>query len=202
MRHNIAILGLPRSGKTTKAREMFINFAGSSIFINTQNENYFDIEGITNIRDFKQWNPAIRRCVISPDNRADLMAFIDKLFANQQKSKSQIQPIRIIIDEIFHYQNSQDDKYRLQKLVVDGLRWNIQTIITAHMPTMVDSKIYKNIHLYYFFELNNAIYDYFKKTWRIDLFPFSQYLSEPGKYHYILYDMRRFYKSGDAIAKK
>jgi hypothetical protein len=108
----------------------------------------------------------------------------------QQKSR-QLIPIRIIIDEVWAYQRvSPDALLWLEKLMVDGLRWNIQTVITAHTPTMVESTIYKNVHVWYFFKLNNAIYKYFKRDWQIDLFQYKDYLNTP--YNYLIYDGNEF----------
>lgn len=190
MKHNIAILGLPRSGKTTKAKEFFMRFGGYSIFINTQNEKYFDdVPGLVKLFKFTDYRMQSKRVLIEVMNDADLIPFIEKLFKTQQKSKV-MQPVRIIVDEIWRYQDYGLET--LKKLVVDGLRWNIQTVITAHTPTMVHPHIYKNVSIYYFFRMNNALYDYFKTTWRIDLFTYSNYLNTP--YNYILYDGSDFYK--------
>lgn len=202
MKNNIAICGMPRSGKTTKAMQLFNSFPGIAIFANTQWENYFP--GVVTIQDFKQWNIKERRTVINPHDRAGLIPFIESLFKTQMDSKAGMQPIQIIIDEVFHYQDEGENAlYTLRKLAVDGLRWNIQMIITAHMPQMVDAKIYKNVHVYYFYELNSATYDYFKKIWRIDLYPYAPFLAEAGKYNYLIYDMRHFYKGyGNTVKNK
>jgi hypothetical protein len=191
LKQNLAIYGLSRSGKTTKAKEFFDTFTpdGCAIFVNSQFENYFGVPGV----DWDKWTITAPKTVIEPMDRAGLTGFIEKLFKIQQKSK-QKKPIRIIIDEVFLYMDYKGAEDAVIKLCVDGLRWNIQTIITAHMPHLISYKIHKNIHVVYFFQLNPGIYDYFSRVYKIDMFQFETYLSAPGAYNYIMYDMRTFYK--------
>jgi len=188
MKENIAIIGLPRSGKTTKAKEFFENFNGCTLFVNTQHENYFSEYRI--IYKHTDFSTKFDKTVWNIMHNADLITFIKALMDRQMKSK-QLVPIRIIIDEIFRYQDCAPDAVQtLQMLMVDGLRWNIQTVITIHIPTMVKANIYKNVHVYYFFKLNPAIYSALKRDWKIDLMPYKDYLNIP--YNYIVYDGNEF----------
>jgi len=193
MRYNIAICGLPRSGKTTKAKQLFAKFTqtGTAIFVNSQFEDYFS--QYPTAYDLKNLYDAIRKykkVVFNPIDNNDLLKLIDKLFENQKKSKL-MQPFRLIIDEIQLYQDIPGAKQILTKCAVDGLKWNIQTVITAHFPTMVHSHIYKNCHLYYFFKLNPPIYTALKREWHIDLFQYQDFLNHD--FNYVMYDSNKFY---------
>lgn len=199
MKENIAVIGLPRSGKTTKALELFRNFTGGiALFVNTQHEDYFNEFRI--IYKYQDFSTKFDKTVWNIMHNADLIEFI-KVLMHKQKSTKQLIPFRIIIDEIFNFQNvSNDALLTLQQLLVDGLRWNIQTVVTAHIPTMVDSKIYKNVHIYYFFKLNPAIYSSLKRDWKIDLFQYQDYLNI--QYNYIIYDGNEFVKPDKNVKER
>lgn len=186
MKYNIGIVGLSRSGKTMKSKEFFEDFTeeGTCIFINSQGEDYFT--GYKTIRNVIDFDINDSKVVCYFYENSDLILLINKLF-QIQKEAAVPKPIRLIIDEVFLYQELPNAKKTLTKLIVDGLKWRIQTIITMHYPQMVVSTIYKNIHVFFIFRLNDSLYDHFKKTWRVNLFKYKDYLV-PGKYNYVYYN--------------
>ena len=183
---------------TTKAKQLFNDFDedGCAIFINSQFESYFDKKII--LRTTEGFTIDDRpKTVFNLDENEQLIPLINQLFDTQKRSM-EAKKIRLIIDEVYMFQECDGARKTLTKLIVDGLKWKIQTVITAHYPQMVLSSIYKNVHQYYFFKLNNALYDYFKRIWRINLFPMAGYLAV--EYNYLFYDGDSFFlKDGRKI---
>ena len=198
MKNNMAVIGLPRAGKSVLTKRFFDEFRddGLALYINTQWELYF--KGYRILKTLEEFNDVSEnKIVFNFENNEQLIPLVNKLFDTQKLSPNP-RPIRIIIDEVYQFQELDGARKTLTKLVVDGLKWNIQTVITAHFPQMVYSSIYKNCHIFVFFRLNPMLYDFFKRTWRINLFPLKDYLAIP--YNYIVYDNDFYLKDGTKIS--
>ena len=188
---NIMISGLPRTGKTTRAVTLFQQIKHNGMFINIQGEDY--LKSYPQIYRSKDWTGFKTKMVFTPANPAQGLDMIKKIYAFQksQRTGSTLYPISIIIDEIWKYQNNKKDIQLLVDLFSAGLRWNIQVIGTAQLPSMVAPNIYKNTHIFIFYQLNDALYAYFSRVWKIDLFELRQHLNRP--FNYVIYDGRKFY---------
>lgn len=194
---NIIINGLPRTGKTTRAVNLFLKSAHATIFFNIQGEDY--LKHFPQIYTAAEWTPYKGKCVFTPSSYESGLGLVRKIYSWQKDTMrgKDLHPLTIILDEIWKYQDGKthQEKLRNIQLLTDlfsaGLRWNIQVIGTAQLPSMVHPNIYKNTHIFIFYQLNNGLYNYFSRTWKIDLFGLRSWLNKP--YHYVIYDGRRFY---------
>lgn len=202
MKH-ILILGLPRTGKTIKAVDLFKRCTHPAVFFNIQAEDY--LEGLPKIYKSENWTPSNPKLNYIPINYQDGLKLLGNIYRYQKSCKGELQPRTLVLDEIWKYQDgsSQADRKKNIRLLQDvfsaGLRWNIQIIGTAQQPRMVDPAIYRNNHVFIFYELNPALYKHFSRTWDIDLFRYREWLSRP--YHYMIYDGRQFFPCTPEIRK-
>jgi len=163
MKHTL-ILGLPRTGKTTLAKNIFTNLNDNhyAVFINTQWENYFQncqiIYSLDKVdKKYKQFVYNIIKC-------ENLYLLLDKVLNNAKHSK-RLYPISIFIDEAHRYfnryMNIHNINYRaVKEIFTMGLKWNIRLILISQKPQLLCSDLYTLCERLIIFKLhkNDVVY--------------------------------------------
>ena len=170
---NIAVLGLPRSGKSTLCSKMFAKIQHRCIFVNTQWENYFP-EALR----VDNWIKGKLMNYFSQNQKINLMLFKRNQIWDMlreiwyfQRSQIHCLPVTVFIDEChlfipkhFNLFDESDDKAALLlEIFTLGLRFNLRLIIISQKPQFVCNDVFNLCESMIIFKLHPRDITYFKK---------------------------------------
>ncbi|MEW5760069.1 MAG: ATP-binding protein, partial [Candidatus Thermoplasmatota archaeon] len=163
MKHT-CIVGLPRTGKTTFAKNLFFELPENhiAIFVNSQWEDYF--QGIES--EYKYPFPQLKnKIVFNIYDFGDLFKLLKDIF-EAQKQSVELQPITIFIDEAHkffpRYMNIQAPENQIvNDIFTLGLKWNIRLVIITQKPQMLCTDLYTLCERMIVFKLHQKDIEYF-----------------------------------------
>jgi len=165
MKHTL-ILGLPRTGKTTLAKNIFTKLKDThyAIFINTQWEDYF--QNCQVIYSLDKFNKHQKQIVYNILKIEELYFILNVILTSAKHSRTLYQ-ISIFIDEAHkffpRYMNihAQQNKV-IKEIFTAGLKWNIRLILISQKPQLLCSDLYTLCERLIVFKLHKNDVSYLK----------------------------------------
>ena len=178
MKHTI-IVGMPRSGKTTLAIQMFDQLDHGCIFINTQMEDFNEkmSEAGTPMKSqseilFRYDNKILdqlgnRKIIFNIQDNDEVVPLIRQIFQGQQRLQS-INPITVFVDECHlffpRYMNIHNNANKpIKNIFTRGSKFNLRLILISQKPQFVCPDVYTLCERMIVFKLHPNDYSYFHR---------------------------------------
>lgn len=180
MKHT-AIIGLPRSGKTTLCVKIFDELpeGHTCIFINTQMEDFESMLAKTDTPMKSQatlmWRfnkaeiPMLmgKKTIFNIQDNDEVIPLIKALFHHQQRS-SKIDQITIFVDEAHLFFPKNMNIHNTQNKIIKnvftrGSKFNLRIIVISQKPQFVTPDVYTLCERMIVFKLHPNDYSYFKR---------------------------------------